>query len=57
MAKYYEVKLVAWVMIGEDMVNNSDEVGEKAIQEFRESPNLYPVEVEEIVEEVKNGNL
>jgi len=53
MAKDYEVKLVVWIRIGEE--NNKDEVGEKAIQEFRENPNLHPVEVEKIVEEESWG--
>ena len=45
MEKTYEVKLTTWVRIDTD---NKNEVGEKAIREFRENPNSYPLEVEKI---------
>ena len=45
MEKTYDVKLATWVRIDTD---NEDEAGEKALQEFRENPDLYPVEVERI---------
>jgi len=52
----YNIKLVSWVTISKEDVNNRDEAAETAKREFREnfSTGLYPIEVEKIVVEGEN---